>query len=63
MKPWHFGALSGLAMCHQQLGNTEEVQKCLEDIMPKPGQRESWVQRMVSVLDERISDLTDFDNV
>ena len=27
LKPWHFGALSGIVMCYSRLGNAEEMNK------------------------------------
>ena len=36
-KPWHFGALSGVVMCHSQLGDLEAASRCAEAIMPPFG--------------------------
>lgn len=63
MKPWHFGALGGMVMCHERLGHVEEVERCKAEAMPPPGQRDAWVERMVSVLDDRISFLSVVDHV
>ena len=62
-KPWHFGSLGGRILAHQKLGNTEEAQRCEGEAMPPPGQRDAWVERMVSVLDYRIAFLSVVDHV
>lgn len=63
IKPWHFGAQSGLVMCHQNLGNMEESDKCRENLLPiseSAGDlREEWVKRMLPIIDERIDELGD----
>jgi hypothetical protein len=54
IKPWHFGALSGLIMCHQRRGNIEAAQEYVTRNIPPPGpQRKKWVEKMVREIDIR----------
>lgn len=52
MKPWHFGAASGIVMCYARLGKAEEANRCAANAMPQPGTpaREAWVQRMMQTV-------------
>jgi hypothetical protein len=64
LKPWHFGALSGLAMCWKILGKVEEANKAAAMSLPPPGQfndkqgrvanpRKNWVARMIREMEMR----------
>ena len=66
MKPWHFGALSGIVMCHAKLGNNAEAKRWSADALPHAwdlpqhhgGARhdlDRWVARMVKSIDDRLS--------
>ena len=58
MKPWHFGALHGILMCHVQLGNEEEADRWEAACMPRQAdERSEWVARMLRELDAKVSDL------
>jgi len=60
MKPWHFGALSGIVMCHAKLGDVAEANRWASEAMPRPGDgRKAWVKRMVGLLDERLAELAE----
>mmetsp|Transcript_55234 Transcript_55234/g.152036 ORF Transcript_55234/g.152036 Transcript_55234/m.152036 type:complete len:220 (+) Transcript_55234:75-734(+) len=65
LKPWHFGALSGIVMCYSRLGNAEEMNKWANRALPpsgtfkKPGSdtvyepRKGWVNKMIQELEMR----------
>ena len=55
IKPWHFGAISGLIICYQRKGNSSElVAECVARNIPPPGpQRKAWVEKMVREIDIR----------
>jgi hypothetical protein len=54
IKPWHFGALSGLIMCHQRCGDVEAARNCVAHNIPPPGpQRTKWVKKMVQEIEIR----------
>ena len=54
IKPWHFGALSGLIMCHQRCGDVEAARNCVALNIPPPGpQRTKWVKKMVQEIEIR----------
>lgn len=64
LKPWHFGALSGLVMCQSRLGSISQVQESSSRAMPPPGQfsdskgntyepRRAWVETMLREIDMR----------
>lgn len=58
LKPWHFGALSGIVMCYAKLGNMDEAQRWANEAMPQPGsQRESWVERQIATIDEKLAEI------
>ena len=57
-KPWHFGAASGIVMCYAKLGDMEEARKWASEAMPQPGpKRDDWIERMLKVMDERMTEL------
>ena len=58
MKPWHVGALGGIAMCHARLGNEEQARKCAEAALPpERSGREAWVEGMLVEMDARLADI------
>ena len=68
IKPWHFGASSGIVMCYAKLageanvvrkaGLIEEANRWAGEAMPQPGpQREAWVERMLGLMDARLAEL------
>jgi len=58
LKPWHFGASSGIVMVYAKMGNLEEANKMAELAMPRPGpQRKEWVQRMLEGIDAKLAEL------
>ena len=70
MKPWHFGASSGIVMCYAQLAEgasvlrkdslVAEAKRWAAEAMPQPGpQRDEWVKRMVAVLDAKLAELAE----
>jgi hypothetical protein len=68
MKPWHFGASSGIVMCYAKLAEkansirqqplVDEANRWANEAMPQPGkQREDWVQRMLVLMDAKLAEL------
>ena len=57
LKPWHFGALHGIVMCHTELGDHKAAMRWAENVLPELGtaERNVWVVEMLGVLDSRIA--------
>ena len=58
LKPWHFGALSGIIMCHTELRAFDEAKRWSELAMPpiqSTAQRAQWVQRALAAIDSRLA--------
>jgi len=64
MKPWHFGARSGLAMCWQKLGKSDLAMREAQLSLPPPGKfkdsnggaiepRRAWVKKMLAEIELR----------
>lgn len=51
-KGHHFGALSGICMCHQKLGDEEALAEWRERMLPNdPSARRRWADRAIRALD------------
>ena len=69
MKPWHFGAASGIVMCYARLAeaspeqrssNVAEAKRWAADAMPQPGPpRNEWVRRMLALMDTKLAELVE----
>ena len=59
LKPWHFGALSGIVMCHTKLRAVEEANRWAAVSMPAVGtvQRYEWVGQAFRAIDSRYAAL------
>ena len=59
MKPWHFGALSGIVMCYAQQGMEREAYAWAAKALPPLGspERAAWLERQLSTMDERLAEL------
>ena len=68
LKPWHFGAASGIVMCYAKLAEAsnsinrgkfiEEANKWAAEAMPQPGKnREVWCERMLGLMDAKLAEL------
>ena len=55
LKPWHFGALSGIILCHTELEDKAMAERWAAHAMPKRGtaEREDWVRRQLKVIDSK----------
>ena len=60
LKPWHFGALSGIVMCYEELGDREAAKRWAAEALPRrrTAERDAWVARMLSVIDGRLAAMT-----
>ena len=63
MKPWHFGALSGIVMCYAQQGMEREAYAWAAKALPPLGspERAAWLERQLATMDERLAELGDLD--
>lgn len=64
LKPWHFGALSGIVMCHSELGNSEAASRWAAIMLPErfsasttegAAERKRWVARNLEIIDGRLA--------
>jgi hypothetical protein len=64
LKPWHFGALSGIVMCHVKLDNLGEAKAWAAKAMPEEGssERGEWVAGMLQIIDGRLAELDNVDH-
>lgn len=61
LKPWHFGAISGIAMCHEKLGNDEAARRWTAAGLPFPlgtAESDAWIARQLEVIDRRLAAIT-----
>ena len=70
LKPWHFGASSGVVMCYAKLAEeapvlqrstlVAEASRWAAEAMPQLGpQRDKWVERMLLLMDTKLAELAD----
>ena len=60
LKPWHFGALSGLVMCYVKLDKIEEANRWAIKAMPPSGaERNQWVESMLEIMDAKLVEISD----
>jgi len=70
LKPWHFGASSGVVMCYAKLAEeapvlrrsdlVAEANRWAAEAMPQPGpEREEWVARMLLLMDTKLEELAE----
>jgi len=70
LKPWHFGASSGVVMCYAKLAEeapvlrrsdlVAEANRWAAEAMPQPGsEREEWVARMLVLMDTKLDELAE----
>eukprot|EP00320_Phaeocystis_rex_P006868 CAMPEP_0119091124 /NCGR_PEP_ID=MMETSP1178-20130426/155236_1 /TAXON_ID=33656 /ORGANISM="unid sp, Strain CCMP2000" /LENGTH=235 /DNA_ID=CAMNT_0007074601 /DNA_START=10 /DNA_END=717 /DNA_ORIENTATION=+ len=70
MKPWHFGAGSGIVMCYARLAEqapvlrrgalVAEANRWAAEAMPQPGrERDVWVARMLQLMDTKLAELAE----
>mmetsp|Transcript_36183 Transcript_36183/g.111965 ORF Transcript_36183/g.111965 Transcript_36183/m.111965 type:complete len:258 (+) Transcript_36183:63-836(+) len=53
-KPHHFGALSGICMCHKKLDNAAEFEEWMGRVLPSdPDRRRRWADRAIRALDRQ----------
>ena len=70
LKPWHFGASSGVVMCYAKLAEeapvlqrstlVAEASRWAAEAMPQLGpQRDKWVERMLLLMDTKLAELAE----